>query len=240
MKKITLITVFNNKKQLSEMENSACKSKNVEIEFIFVDNTNRRFSSAAKALNYGVSKATSDVLVFLHQDIEFLSEQTLADIYDYAIENPKTIFGVAGVKKRGDGYTKILSAIYGGPDKVEYNTLTEPTKVSTLDECLMACHKKCFGKVKFDEVLCDGWHLYGADLCLQANYFTDLNVEAIPIKVWHKSNGNADKSYFNTQSLLAKKYRKYTDVVNTTNGYSYTNSFKRLFQNLYRKLRYKS
>jgi hypothetical protein len=67
-----------------------------------------------------------------------------------------------------------------------------------------------------------------------------MEVFAIPLNVWHKSNGNADKSYYDCQNRLGKKYRKYFDVVNTTNGWVYTSSLKRFAQNLYRKLRYKN
>jgi hypothetical protein len=63
-------------------------------------------------------------------------------------------------------------------------------------------------------------------------------VVALPINVWHKSNGNADKAYFKTQNKLGAKYRKYFKIINTTNGYVYTNIFKRILQNLYRKIKY--
>ncbi len=64
-------------------------------------------------------------------------------------------------------------------------------------------------------------------------------VKAVPLNIWHKSHGNADGTYFKTQNLLAKKYKKYYNVINTTNGYVYTNFLKRLAQNLYRKIKYR-
>ena len=56
--------------------------------------------------------------------------------------------------------------------------------------------------LSFDEVICDGWHLYGADLCLQANLVSGMSVMVVPMNIWHKSNGNADKSYFITQNKI--------------------------------------
>ena len=70
MKKISLITVYNNKPLLDEMLASANLQKNVDIDYVMIDNRNNTFSSAASALNYGTSKAQGEVLVFLHQDIE--------------------------------------------------------------------------------------------------------------------------------------------------------------------------
>lgn len=74
MKKISLITVYNNASELADMTESAKNQKNVDVEFISLDNTNGDFSSAAKALNYGAMQANGDVLVFLHQDIVFCSD----------------------------------------------------------------------------------------------------------------------------------------------------------------------
>lgn len=57
--------------------------------------------------------------------------------------------------------------------------------------------------------------------------------------VWHKSSGNADKSYRKTQDELAKKYKGKYRIINTTNGFQYTGSFMRAFMNMYRKIRYR-
>lgn len=69
-------------------------------------------------------------------------------------------------------------------------------------------------------------------------YLRGANIEVVPLDVWHKSPGNADKSYFIKQNELAKKYKKYHKVINTTNGYQYTNCVKRAFLNIVRKLKY--
>ena len=240
MKKISLITVYNNRKLLEEMLSSVNGQLNVETDLVMIDNRQKAFSSAAAALNYGTDKAVGDVFVFLHQDIEFLSHDALEQIYDYAFENKNAIFGAAGVKNRNEDKSgKIFTSMYAGGDKVKHSALDKPTECFTLDECLIACHRDCMNELSFDETVCDGWHLYGADLCLQAGLHSDLKVMVIPMDyVWHKSNGNADRSYHKTQNKLACKYKRKYDVINTTNGFQYTNGFKRLVTNIYRKLRY--
>lgn len=239
MKKISLISVYNKQSLVDEMKKSALTQKNVEVDLVLIDNSTNQFSSAAKALNHGTTKSTGDVLVFLHQDIEFLSDECLEYVYDFAVSNPEAVFGVAGVPMQSSSEKSMLSNFHAGPHKVECATITKPEKAFTLDECLIACNKKAFEKLSFDEVICDGWHLYGADLCLQAQAFQNMTVYAIPLNVWHKSNGNADKSYYKCQNKLGKKYKKYFKVVKTTNGWVYTNAFKRFWQSLYRKIRYK-
>ncbi len=240
LKTISLITVYNNEKLVNEMKSSAAAQEGVDIEYIMLDNRGNKYKSAAEALNAGVDMAKGEVLVFLHQDIELVSASTLEYIYDYAVKNKNTVFGAAGVTQRmaPSSEVSILSSMYAGPDRRKYSPMDEPKDAFTLDECLIACHSSCMEKLRFDEEICDGWHLYGADLCLQALAFANFSVQVVPLDCWHKSNGCADKSYFMCQSRLAKKYRKYFKIINTTNGYSYTSGFKRVIQNLYRKIRY--
>lgn len=240
MNTVSLITVYNNHDLLNQMVASSKKQKRVIVDYVLIDNTSGRFSSAAKALNYGISKAKGEVLVFLHQDIEFLDDCALKDIFEFAVNHPKTLFGAAGVKSKISDTGEFFSSMYAGENKKQYKCCTAPTECYTLDECLIACHRSCMSKLKFDESVCDGWHLYGADLCLQAGLIPELNVMVIPMDyVWHKSNGNADKSYMITQNRLAQKYKKNYKIINTTNGFQYTNPLRRTYVNIYRKLRYR-
>ena len=49
---ISLICVFNNSEMKDIMVDSAKKQKDVNIEYIMIDNTDNRFPSGASALNY--------------------------------------------------------------------------------------------------------------------------------------------------------------------------------------------
>ena len=241
MKNISLITVYNNVNLLQQMVESARLQENITIDYVLVDNCNHRFPSAASALNYGAKNSNGEIIVFLHQDIEFLSKVALVDIYKFGINHPNAIFGAAGVKSKINDTGEFFSSMYAGENKTQYKCCTAPSKCYTLDECLIACHRSVMEKVSFDDKTCDGWHLYGADLCLQAGLFSEFDVMVIPMDyVWHKSNGNADKNYMKTQNLLAKKYRGKYKIINTTNGFQYTNPIKRMFVNTYRRLRYRT
>lgn len=241
LKNISLITVYNNINLLQQMVESASMQENVTIDYVLIDNRTNQFASAAAALNYGAKKAKGEVLVFLHQDIEFLEKSALSDIYRFGVTNQNTIFGAAGVKSKLVDTGEFFSSMYAGEDKVQYKCCTAPANCYTLDECLIACHKDVMKRIKFDEETCNGWHLYGADFCLQAGLIPEYSVMVIPMDyVWHKSNGNADKYYIKTQDLLAKKYRGKYKIINTTNGFQYTNPVKRLFVSTYRRLRYRA
>lgn len=71
MNKISLITVFNNQSMIDEMINSDKRQNDADTEFIMIDNRNNKFNSAAAALNYGVEKASGDVLVFCIRILSF-------------------------------------------------------------------------------------------------------------------------------------------------------------------------
>ncbi len=241
MKRISLITVYNDKRKLETMINTSKQQLNVDIDYVLIDNSQRNFSSASSALNTGILKSKTDVLVFLHQDIEFLEANVLEKIYDFALKNKNIIFGAAGVQdKNNNKNPKLLSAMAEGENYKRYDTLKKPEKVFTLDECLIACHRNCISRVRFDEQVCDGWHLYGADLCLQAVVDDELDVMALPMNICHKSHGNADDSYFITQKKVGRKYKKYFKFINTTNGYVYTNLIMQIFQSIYRKIKYQA
>ncbi len=241
MGKISLICVYNNQEMVDSMAES-CKTQTVgldNIELVLINNTKGEFKSAAAALNYGADKAQGDKLIFLHQDIEFLREDALEYIEDYLDKNPRALIGAAGVTCRDKGFDgEIVSSMYAGPDKTKYSDEENPREGFVLDECLFGCNRELFKTIRFDEKVCDGWHLYAADLCLQA-VINSFEVVILPLpQVWHKSNGNADKAYFATQNELAKKYRKNFKIINTTNSYVYTNPVKRALLNLYRNLKY--
>lgn len=237
MKKISLITVYNNASELADMTESAKNQKNVDVEFISLDNTNGDFSSAAKALNYGAMQANGDVLVFLHQDIVFCSDYVLEYVYNFLSVHEECLCGAAGVENDFKNRRLTLSSMYQGDMDNRYDTIDSPREVFSLDECFMACKKSLFSKIKYDEKLCDGWHLYGVDLCLQAKV-KGIKSFVLPLDILHKSIGNVDDSFAVALNKLAVKYRKNFSFICTTCSFIYTNPIKRALLNLIRKLKH--
>src|SRR5574344_765470 len=89
-----------------------------------------------------------------------------------------------------------------------------PMSVFTLDDCLFATTQQVLKQISFATVLCNGWHLYGVDLCMQA-HLKNIDVMVLPMSLWHKSAGNIDSSYFDCMKILSKKYEKNFKVINT-------------------------
>ena len=184
-------------------------------ELIVIDNSKEYFGSAAEALNPGGAKAKGEYIMFVHQDVQLCSntwledaEKLLSDFSDLGLA------GVAGM--RDNKISKIFKAgncpeenmsgfIYCGNDKKPWGYLMSgPMEVQTLDELLMIIPARVYANLKYDEITCKGWHLYGIDYALSIR---NMGVKAyvLPLPVWHMSYGALNEDYFRVlRSIIAK------------------------------------
>jgi hypothetical protein len=109
------------------------------------------------------------------------------------------------------------SVFHGYERKPWWGKFTSETILTrTLDEMLLIIPAKVFENSKFDEEVCDNWHLYGVDYSL-STYQEGRNVCVLPNPVVHLSLGKADKEYFRTLMKLIEKYRN-EKIINTVFG----------------------
>lgn len=228
--KVSVIICYTNEKLVLELE-EYIKSQTIakDIEVISIDNRNNKFSSAAKALNYGADIATGEVLVFMHQDVLLEDVKSVEYIYDYLTGcNKLTLIGIAGVVKNP---REVCSAITETRERIvrHANVITKPTKVETLDECLLAITSKDFTDNRFDEITCDNWHLYGVDLSLSIG-LKGGDIVCLPIKAVHLSMGNINKSYYKSLKKVIKKYKKQVPCIYATCGTFKTKSWTPIYK----------
>ncbi len=213
MLNLTLICVYNNEQVLNSCLLKSVKAQSVEAEIILLDNRNHTYTSAAQACNAGALKATKDYLLFLHQDIVFQSPNDLQSIYQALIKDDDAVLGVAGCSILGkEIYSNIVHGQTQQPAGTK--TISEVKEVDALDECLIACSKKTFDTLRFNEDLCDGWDLYGVDFCYRAKMLA-LPVYVMPIKLWHVSPGNPKHAFYSCARRLRKHYRKQFSHIRT-------------------------
>ncbi len=121
--------------------------------------------SAAKAYNDAISRSSSDLIVFAHQDV-ILPEPWLSDL-DRALnclelQDPRWgVLGCFGMSSEGQG----LGFVYSSGRGVVGAPFENPLPVQTLDEILLIVRKS--SGLRFDDQL-PHFHLYGADICLRA------------------------------------------------------------------------
>jgi glycosyltransferase involved in cell wall biosynthesis len=231
---ISVISVFNNKNILEEWLLGSLRKQSSPYEFIGVDNTSGKFSSAAAALNWGAKRSKGEYLAFIHQD-ESLSgndwlekaEAFLRQVVDLGVAGVAGMLpssrlsiwqvGTAPVENR-------LGLVASGPEKTLLRcktVVTAPTAVQTLDEQVLMIPADVFSRLQFDEAACDNWHLYGVDYALSVGTL-GLKAYVLPLPAHHKSLGFVDGRFLRTLKKIFQKHRN-CKVIYTTSGSWYTN-----------------
>lgn len=200
------------KRTISYLDMQDCRNN---FEILALDNSMNKFDSAAKALNYGASIATGEILIFMHQDVLCENITDISQLINYCKGyNDLTLLGVAGY----DSIDKVVCSNITETEKhiIRYQKIIkEPIEVETIDECVIVMRKKDFDKIKFDEEVCDDWHLYGVDLSYSVKS-REGKVFCIPVPICHLSTGNTNISFYRNLKKLGKKYSSILPSINST------------------------
>lgn len=228
-KRISIICACNNEDIYSNMLLPSLQKQSFKnYEIIKLGTKNFGFKSAADALNYGASISSGEILVFVHQDLEFTGDDALYLLSFYCDKYDFGIAGVAGTVAGG----KIFSSVLNGPDKEQAGiNVDNVTKVDTLDECLLIVKRSEF----VDFVNYGSWHFYGVEYSLRMKR-DNKSVLVFPIPVYHLSPGwSLDKTYWRTLRMVAQEHRE-CKVIPTTMGQYANNGFLR-FSILIRRIK---
>jgi hypothetical protein len=222
----SVICVYNNHDILKECLIKSLEGQTAEFELIKIDNTESTFTSAAQALNFGGKKAKGEYILFVHQDVDLSfntwledAEKILNSISDLGIA------GVAGLSEEGKTQEdRARNLIRHGDDEIWGKEIKKPEPVQTLDECLAVVPRSVFNDLKFDEKVCEDWHLYTVDYCLSVQNL-GLYAYAIPMFIYHKSTGDSSSNgYQRTLKNVLKKHKGHTKRIYTTFGVWRTSS----------------
>ncbi len=232
-KRISVICACNNDDVYNRMLLSSLQKQTYDnYEVLKLDAKRMGLDSAAAALNYGASISNGEILVFVHQDVEFLDEKALSELAEYCEKYDFGIAGVAGATVGGE----IYSSVTNGFDRVQAGKrITGMTAVDTLDECLLIVKKSQFvGFIDYGS-----WHFYGVEYSLRCKN-ANKKVMLFPISVYHLSPGwSLDKTYWITLKKGAKAHRE-CKVIPTTMGQYKNNALLELnifYRRIKRKLK---
>ncbi|MGZ4852981.1 MAG: glycosyltransferase [Halobacteriota archaeon] len=234
---LSVVCVYNNEQVLTDYLLQSLDTQTVPFELITLDNTQRGFRSAAHALNYGGGKAKGKYVLFVHQDVSLDSTGWVNDAEAMLDSLPNVgIAGIAGAGAKG----AVSTVTHGTPPKPASTTsITKPAAVQTLDECAVIIPRRVFTALRFDETVCNDWHLYAADYCLSSQVL-GLKTLVLPLPAYHLSTGRTsvptqvfDKlvpsslsnessyyphAYYATLKKVLKKHKKSVRCVHTVNG----------------------
>lgn len=215
--KVSFVIIYTNDTQLEECKKWIEKQTySGEVEYVILDNRgNKSFASATKALNEGAKRATGDILFFMHQDVYLWDVNAIKNIVEYLQGKEDVIVGAAGIAL-SDYQAHFDIFMKDNPKHLSWTTNGKCLEALTLDELLLVMNRKTFDKYRFDEVTCDNWHCYGADICL-TNYLAGGKNIIFPLEICHDSYGLPGSDAFITSVIkLAKKYEGKIKRLTTT------------------------
>lgn len=172
--------------------------------------------SLAEAYNRGTDRARGDVLVFSHDDIEFLDPVTWVARLKKHLER----FAIVGLA----GTTRLTSAAWAqagppytfghvaetdgkiGPYRVLVCAVPAPAipGIQALDGLFLAARREAALSVRFDEETFDGFHCYDIDFTYRAYLSGYALAVATDLPVLHDSQGSFDDKW----SLYAERFMR--------------------------------
>jgi hypothetical protein len=188
---------------------SPCLGPGSRHEVILVSNC----PSAAVGLNFGIEKAEGEWVACVHQDVYLPKgwDRCLAHQLREA-ERQFGPVGVAGVYGVGEVESPRSSRLPLGATRIGWvvdrkRVLRDgpelPARVATLDELLLVVRRD--STMRFDPEL--GFHLYGADICIQAHE-RGLAVVALEALCHHNSASvGLPDAFFASADVFASKWR---------------------------------
>lgn len=219
---ISIIICSINNEYLSRIRLNIDRTIGIPYEIIVIENAINKHS-LAKAYNYGAGLSLYEHLVFLHEDIEFLTANWGSILIEHLMQKDVGLVGVAGGKYKSIvpsswSIFKQLRSInvvqqYKFSDKSSFihkegNDNIDSLDVVAIDGLLMATKKNIWNEFKFDEHLLDGFHGYDVDFSLQISQ--KFRIKAINnIQLIHFSEGNHDKQWMKYAMAISDKWNKY-------------------------------
>jgi len=196
----------------------------VDYELIYINNSENRYSIYS-AYNEGISKSKFPFLCFVHDDIQFNTQNWGEKIIKH-LNNPT--IGLAGLAG-GDAMLRVpfdygalnrcMNIIHvdkTGDKPTEYIRMPTDFKnnsrpVVLLDGVLICGRRLLFEKIRFDESF-GGFHGYDYDISIQSFIAGYTNIVMYDIELEHFSKGKMDVNYFRTLKKVFEKWEKHLPV----------------------------
>jgi GT2 family glycosyltransferase len=176
--------------------------------------------SLAEGYNRGVAKATGELLILSHDDIEILNEDFAARVAGHLAS--MDLIGVAGTTRlvegswigAGDPYVYTLIS-FPSPEGAGFGTMLlgggplVVTGIQALDGVFMAMQRKVATAISFDAVVFDDFHLYDLDFSFRA-YQAGFKLGVCrDLVIIHESDGRHDAIWEKHKRRFEAKYHEH-------------------------------
>jgi len=183
-------------------------------EYIYIDNSQNNQFDAYAGLGALINKARGRYLILCHQDVRCVDQGYDALLFALrSLDESQPLWALAGNAGRDqDGKPLLcLSDRFGAHQRQGQL----PAQTVSLDENFIVLKRQWQLAPSVD---LKGWHLYGTDLCLQAQ-MRGLKAFVIDFHLLHESGAlRIDQSYFDCFEALEAKYAELfrTRTIHTT------------------------
>ncbi len=190
-------------------------------ELVLIDNSDNTYS-INEAYQRGYEKSNYEYLAFLHDDIQFHTNNWGPSLIEHLSIDGAGICGIAGREtltripvswKVSLANIHIIQSDKNNKRRtvkhrpIGYNETRKP--VIMLDGVVLCSHRSVLAKVPIDTTL-EGFHAYDFDLCIRTSAAGFQNYVMYDIDIEHFSRGSLEKSYYKN---LIKVFTKNTSLL---------------------------
>jgi hypothetical protein len=158
-------------------------------------------TSMSEGYNRGFAQSAGDLIIFTHDDIEFLLPNTPNKIYAHLQSHD--VIGIAGTRalnsgawvSAGDPHTFCMLAYPEADDRLLIKACGNGglviEQVQAVDGCFIACQRRVATAIAFDQMTFNHFHLYDIDFSYRAalaGYSVAVARDLLPV---HASRGDA-------------------------------------------------
>ncbi|MCE7038816.1 glycosyltransferase [Dyadobacter sp. CY312] len=227
---ISIIICSANEQDLKAVSQNISETIGVVHEIIAIDNSDGK-KGICEIYNIGARKAQYDVMCFMHEDIEMVSQDWGRKLIEIFEMNPK--IGLVGVA--GGGYKSVVPSSWYNADlesngafycnliqgfkysrKPEFHDYRNPRNqqlslVACIDGCWMCTRKSISEKYPFDSDLLQSFHGYDLDFSLAVSQEYNVAV-TYEILLRHFSEGKFDDGWEEDTLKVHKKWSRILPV----------------------------
>jgi GT2 family glycosyltransferase len=181
--------------------------------------------SLAEAYNRGIDRARGDILIFSHDDLEFLQPAGWLAKLTAHLE-AADIVGVAGTRRFSGAAWAHSGPPFNAGQVAEvdgkiasYRILmfsapaAHVAGIQALDGLFIAARRSVLDRVRFDAATFDGFHCYDVDFSFSAWRMGFKLAVATDLPVLHASQGSFDDKWRHYAQLLIAKHRDHIGTV---------------------------
>jgi Glycosyltransferase like family len=199
---VSVVCVYNDpavRQQCLDRSIQALNAEASNVEYLPVDNVHGAYRSAGAALNHGVSLASNEVIVFVHQDVFLHSLDALKVAAGEMLNSDFGLLGAIGIRSDSRMIGRIRDRVLLTGDAV-----TSLTEADSLDEVLFMAPRSQLLREPLTDSHQLAWHAYAVEYGLRVRRI-GLKVGVADIPLTHNSlSTNLDRLDVAHQEVAAR------------------------------------